>query len=100
MKDPRLVILEPILTEKALRLRDSNNQYLFKVAASANKIDVKRAIQKRFSVKIKSVQVVNVKGKPKQRMTKQGRVSGYTPRFKKAIVSLAEGESMDFLETV
>ncbi|HQU74614.1 MAG TPA: 50S ribosomal protein L23 [Calditrichia bacterium] len=100
MKDARTVILEPILTEKALRLRDANNQYLFRVSGDANKIDIKRAIQKRFSVTVKNVQVVNVKGKPRQRMTRQGRVAGFTPHFKKAIVSLEEGQSMDFLETV
>lgn len=100
MKDSREIILEPMITEKALYLRDDFNQYVFKVARNANRIEIKNAIAKRFGVTVKSVRVVNVKGKPRQRFTRRGRVSGYTSSYKKAYVTLAEGEKLDFLENV
>lgn len=100
MKDPRNIILEPILTEKALRLKDDANQYIFKVNAKANKIEIKEAVSKRFNVRVKSVQTINIKGKPRQRFTKRGRVSGYTASYKKAIIALEDGETFDFLENI
>lgn len=100
MKDPREVILEPILTEKALRLKDGFNQYVFKVMPNANKIEIKQALEKRFDVKVKSVRVMNVSGKMRSRFTKTGRVSGYTSGFKKAVITLAEDSKLDFLENL
>lgn len=100
MKDHREVILEPILTEKALRLKDEGNQYVFKVKKDANKIEIKRALEKRFEVEVKSVRVMNVSGKARQRFTRTGRTSGYTSGFKKAVVTLAEGNKLDFLENL
>lgn len=97
MKDPREVVLEPILTEKALRLQETDNQYIFRVHQTVNKIQIKEAIAKRFSVVVKDVRVINVKGKPRQRFTRTGRVSGFTSSYKKAIVTLAEGNKLDFL---
>lgn len=100
MKDAREIILEPILTEKALRLKDEANQYMFKVDQNANRIEVKKAIASRFSVRVKDVRIMNVKGKPRQRFTRRGRVEGYTAAYKKAIVSLHEGDTLDFLENL
>ena len=100
MKDPRDVIIQPVLTEKALRLKDSLNQYIFNVAPDANKIEIKRAIEKRFSVKVKSVRTENVKPKPRQRFTRGGRVKGYTSHWKKATVTLSPGNKLDFLENL
>lgn len=100
MRDPREIILEPILTEKALRLKDELNQYIFKVKENANKIEIKQALEKRFEVSVKSVRVMNVSGKIRQRFTRTGRVSGYTSGFKKAIVTLEEGSKLDFLENL
>ncbi len=100
MKDPRDVILEPVLTEKALRLREEANQYVFKVAKNANKIEIKYALEKRFNVKVKSVRVMNVKGKPRQRFTRAGLVVGKTASWKKAIVTLEEGSKFDFFENI
>lgn len=100
MKDVREIILEPMITEKALRLKDEANQYVFKVDARANKIEIKNAIASRFNVQVDSLRVVNVKGKPRQRFTKRGKVSGFTSSYKKAYVTLAEGNSLDFLENV
>ncbi len=100
MRDPRDIIIEPVLTEKALRLKDEANQYVFKVARDANKIEIKRALEVRFDVKVKSVRTMIVKGKPRQRFTRSGRVQGYTSSWKKAIVTLEEGSQFDFLENV
>lgn len=100
MKDPRDIIIQPILTEKALRLKDLRNQYIFNVATDANKIEIRYAIEKRFSVKVQSIRTENVKPKPRQRFTQGGRVQGYTSRWKKAIVTLKEGDKLDFLENL
>jgi len=100
MKDPRQIIIQPVLTEKALRLKDGLNQYIFKVADSANKIEIKSSIEKRFSVKVKSIRTENVKPKPRQRFTKGGRVQGFTSHWKKAFVTLKEGDKLDFLENL
>lgn len=100
MKDPREIIIQPLLSEKALRLNEESNQYVFKVDSSANKIEIKKAIERRFSVKVKGVRVVNVKGKPKQRFVRRGRVSGFTAGYKKAFITLAEGDSFDFLDNI
>ena len=100
MKDPREIVLEPILTEKALNLKDQHHQYIFKVDRSANKIEIRNAVQKRFAVRVTEIRTVNVKGKQRQRFTKRGRVTGYTASYKKAIVSLAEGDKLDFLENM
>ncbi len=100
MKDIRKIVIQPVLTEKALRLKDDHNEYAFKVAPGANKIEIKYAIEKRFSVKVKKVRVLNVKPKPRQRFTRGGRVTGFTARWKKAFVTLNEGEKLDFLENL
>lgn len=100
MKDPREIILEPILTEKALRLKDELNQYIFKVKNNANKIEIKQALEKRFEVNVKNVRVMNASGKARQRFTKTGRVSGYTSGYKKAVITLEEGSKLDFLENL
>jgi large subunit ribosomal protein L23 len=100
MKDPRQVVIQPILTEKALRLKDMQNQYMFKVGLDANKIEIKNSIEKRFSVKIKSIRTENVKPKERQRFTRGGIVKGYTSKWKKAIVTLVEGDKLDFLENL
>lgn len=100
MKDPRDVIIQPVLTEKALRLKDNQNQYVFKVAPDANKIEIKYALEKRFSVKVKSIRTTNVKPKPRQRFTRGGRVTGFTSHWKKAVVTLHEGDKLDFMENL
>lgn len=100
MKDPREVVIQPVLTEKALRLKESENQYIFIVDPRANKIEIKNAIEKRFSVKVESIRTLNVKPKPRQRFTRSGRVRGLTAGWKKAIVTLKEGDKLDFLENL
>lgn len=100
MKDNRTIIIEPVLTEKQVRIREDKNQYVFRVDSSANKIELKKAIAKRFNVTVESLRVVNVKGKMRQRMVRGGRVTGFTSKYKKAYVTLAEGDHLDFLDNV
>ncbi|MEO0087357.1 MAG: 50S ribosomal protein L23 [candidate division WOR-3 bacterium] len=93
MFDPRKIIIRPILSEKALRLREYN-QYVFQVAKNANKIDIKRAIEELFKVKVEKVRTMNVRGKPRR----MGFFEGRTASWKKAIVTLKEGERIEGLE--
>lgn len=96
MKDPKTIILAPIFTEKSMLLKEKNNQVCFWVDPSANKIEIKKAVEELFKVKVEKVQTIRVKGKPKGRFRRPGRTS----LRKKAIVKLAEGQTIEFFETV
>ena len=84
------IIKAPVITEKAAVL-GQNNQYVFKVDPRANKTEIKQAIEKIFKVKVEAVRTLNVK--PKKRRV--GRYTGLTNRTKKAIVTLAEGQTIE-----
>ena len=96
MRDPRKVILTPIITEKSMYLKEKYNQVSFWVDPSANKIEIKKAVEDLFKVKVLDVQTIRVKGKPKGGFRNPGRTS----IRKKAIVRLAEGQTIDFFETL
>lgn len=87
------ILLAPKITEKATMIGELNNQFVFKVAKDANKSQIKEAVEKLFNVKVKSVQVLNVKGKVKRFGQRLGKRSGW----KKAFVSLHEGHDIDFM---
>lgn len=91
------IIRRPLITEKSTELRDENNIVAFEVARSANKIDVKRAVEAQFKVKVAEVRVATVHGK----VRRQGRYVGRRPDWKKAYVRLAAGEkAIEFFEGV
>lgn len=94
--DPRDVILRPVLTERALLLREHYNQYVFEVALGASKRSVKRAVEIIFGVQVEDVQIMNVKPKPKR--TRSRRRMGRTRRWRKAVVRLKEGQRIGELE--
>ncbi len=96
MKDPRTIILQPVITEKSMYLKEKNNQVTFWVHPDANKIEIKKAVEELFNVKVEKVQTIRVKGKPKRIYRYEGR----RPVRKKAIVRLAPGQSIEFFETV
>jgi len=96
MKDPRTIILAPIITEKSMYLKEKYNQVCFWVDPSANKIEIKKAVEDLFKVKVIDVQTIRVKGKPKGGFRNPGRTS----IRKKAIVRLAEGQTIEFFETL
>jgi len=82
---------QPVITEKSYIARGENNQYVFRVATSASKADIKAAVQAIFEVDVEKVQVMNVPGKEKRRGMHVGRRAGY----RKAVVRLVEGQSID-----
>ena len=94
------ILKKPILTEKATGLTEKLNRYAFQVDPKANKLQIKDAIQKMYGVTIESVNTLVVSGKVKSRGTKAGVVSGRTPKYKKAIVTLKEGEVIDFYSNI
>ncbi len=90
------IIIRPILTEKTYN-DIANKRYVFEVKLDANKIEIKNAIEKIFGVKVKKVNTVRVNGKFKQ----QGRTSGYTSDYKKAIVTLtSDSKAIEFFESL
>ena len=94
MKNLYDVIKKPCLTEKAMLLQETDNKVVLKVDPRANKIEIKEAAEKLFNVKVKNVRTANMTGKQKR----VGRNTGRTNDWKKAYVTLVEGEKLDFLE--
>ncbi len=96
------VIIRPILSEKSSMLGATLKKYVFQVTTSANKLEIKKAVEKRFNVKIKKVATLNVNGKQKNTTIRSGgrvlRTAGYRSSWKKAIVTLHEGHSIDFVD--
>lgn len=92
MKSPYRIITRPLLTEKALLLRErqENPEYVFEVARDANKIEIARAVEAVFNVKVEKVNTVLMKGK----LRRQGRFAGHAPNWKKAYVTLKEGHTI------
>ena len=88
------IVKEPIITEKSMQLKETFNKYTFKVAKTANKIEIKNAIEALFNVKVLSVNTINVAPKTKT----VGKYTGKTSAYKKAIVKLAEGNKIDAFE--
>jgi large subunit ribosomal protein L23 len=92
---PEQIIKRPlVLTEKGNNLREQENQYLFEVDLRANKVEIRRAVQTLFNVKVEKVHTLIMPGKPRR----MGRGTAYTQTWKKAIVSLKEGESIELFE--
>ncbi|MAO47036.1 MAG: 50S ribosomal protein L23 [Crocinitomicaceae bacterium] len=94
------ILIKPLITEKMSADTERNNSYGFVVALSANKIEIKKAIEKEYNVTVESVRTLRVDGKAKQRFTKTGMVKGRTNSYKKALVSLAKGEAIDFYDNI
>ena len=94
------IMIKPIVTEKATGLSEKLNRYTFCVSPDANKYQIKSLIEDLYGVKVASVNTMNYEGKRKQRYTKAGLIRGKKPSFKKAIVTLAEGETIDFYSNI
>jgi large subunit ribosomal protein L23 len=94
------IIIKPIITEKMSGLTEKMNRYGFVVDLEANKVEIKSAIEKLYGVNVESVRTMRYIGKVKMRNTKNGINSGLVGRCKKAIVSLAEGDTIDFYSNV
>lgn len=94
MKNPRDVILRPVISEKTYSLFDQG-KYTFIVDPEANKTEIKMAVQEIFDVQVRKVNTMNQRGKIKRR----GRIEGKRPDVKKAIVTLVEGDEIELFET-
>ena len=94
------ILQKPILTEKASALTEKGNRFTFKVDYRANKLQIKQAIEQMYGVSIVDVNTLIVQGKLKSRNTKAGIVVGRSPKYKKAIVSLKEGETIDYYANI
>jgi large subunit ribosomal protein L23 len=95
-REPRTIVRRAMISEKGTQLREKQNGYLFEVSRDANKIEIKRAIEAIFPVKVSSVRTMRVHGKPKR----QGRYAGHRPDWKKALVTLRKGDSIELFEQV
>ena len=94
------ILKKPILTEKASALTEKLNRFSFKVDHRANKLQIKTAIEQMYGVSIVAINTMVVSGKTKNRQTNAGLVSGRTPKYKKAIVTMKEGEVIDFYSNI
>ena len=94
MKNLYTVMKKPLFTEKGNNLKETENKILIEVARDANKIDIKKAIEEIFKVKVEKVSTISTRGKWK----KYGRSIGKRPDKKKAIITLKKGEKLDFIE--
>ncbi len=93
MSNARDIIVRPLITEKTMQLQASDNKVTFEVARTANKTQVKQAIEEIFNVKVEKVNIVNVRPRTKR----VGRYVGQTSAVRKAIVKLAEGNSIELV---
>lgn len=93
-------IVKPLVTEKMTALTEKENKYGFIVLPSANKVEIKKEIEAKYNVNVVSVNTMNYAGKRKSRYTKDGVIKGRTNAFKKAIVTLKEGETIDFYSNI
>lgn len=93
------ILIRPLVTEKVSALNEKG-KYGFVVDRSANKVEIKTAVEKLYGVNVEKVNTMNVMGKFKSRYTKAGVLSGRKPNYKKAIVTVADGEVIDFYSNV
>ena len=92
---PSDVLIKPILSEKANKQSEKQNRYTFVVDKKANKLEIKKAVEQFYGVQVSDVNTIVVPSKAKSRYTKAGFISGRKPSKKKAIVTIAEGETID-----
>lgn len=94
------IIKSPIITEKMTGLTEKLNRYGFRVDPSANKIEIKTAIESMYGVGVEAVKTMNYSGKAKSRFSKSGVINGRSNKYKKAIVTLVEGDAIDFYSNI
>ncbi|SKB78334.1 large subunit ribosomal protein L23 [Salegentibacter holothuriorum] len=89
------ILIKPIITEKATGDSELNNRFSFVVSNKANKIEIKNAVEAAYGVSVEKVRTINVRPDRKTRYTKSGMITGKTKAFKKALVQVTEGETID-----
>lgn len=94
------ILIRPIITEKMTHESETRNRYGFIVNRRANKYQIKKAVEELYSVKVVSINTMVYGGKAKSRFTKSGALSGKTNSYKKAIITLKEGDTIDFYSNI
>jgi large subunit ribosomal protein L23 len=94
------IIIKPLITEKMTGQSDKFNRYGFYVDRKANKIEIKNAVEKMYNVTVTEVRTANSPGKVKRRMTRSGVLAGRVGKHKKAVVSLKQGDAIDFYSNI
>jgi len=94
------ILIKPVITEKMTSESETNNRFGFIVDRRANKLEIKIAVEKMYGVSVEKVRTMIYPGKAKSRNTKGGVISGRTNSYKKAIVDVADGESIDFYSNI
>jgi large subunit ribosomal protein L23 len=94
------VLKKPLITEKSTKLSEKLSQFGFLVAKSATKPEIIKAIEKMYTVNVTGISTINYAGKAKSRFTKKGLFEGRKPAFKKAIVTLKDGQTIDFFQNI
>ena len=89
------ILIKPIITEKATRLSELENSFTFEVAKTANKIQIKEAVESTYGVSVDQIRTINVRPDRRTRYTKTGIVTGKTNAMKKAVVKVADGDTID-----
>lgn len=95
-----IIIKKPVVTEKMTAMSEKLGRYAFIVDKRANKLQIKAAVEELYNVKVDAVNTINYEGKLKSRYTKGGAVVGRRDAFKKAIVTLKKGETIDFFSSI
>ncbi|MDR2680588.1 MAG: 50S ribosomal protein L23 [Tannerella sp.] len=95
------IIIKPIVTEKQTAItKKTPNRFGFRVSPNANKLEIRKAVEEMYHVSVVSVNTMNYSGKMKSRYTKSGVITGRQDSYKKAIVTLKEGETIDFFSNI
>lgn len=94
------VLIRPILTEKANAQQEKLRRYAFKVSKGANKLEIKKAVEEFYGITVVDVNTVVVPGKARSRSTKAGLITGRKPGYKKALITVAVGESIDLYSNI
>jgi len=96
----RRILIKPVVTEKMSAISEAGRKYGFIVSVDANKIEIAKAIKDKFSVDVEKINTIRYDEKKKTQMTKKGRFSGKKPQYKKALVTLKEGQKIDLFGEV
>jgi len=94
------ILLKPIITEKMTKQADSLNRWGFIVKKTANKIQIKKAVETMYGVTVESVNTLRYSGKKRSRFTKTGKIAGKTNSYKKAVVTLVKEDKIDFYSNI
>ncbi|MDR2384438.1 MAG: 50S ribosomal protein L23 [Tannerella sp.] len=95
------IIIKPVVTEKQTKITEKKpNRVGFRVSPDANKLQIKKAVEEMYNVVVENVNTMNYSGKRKSRYTKSGIINGRQTAFKKAIVTLKEGDTIDFFSNI